>query len=218
MAAAVNAFPKGIAGGGNGLTATNLQEMLEVPATNGDEGFLGALTAFRNCLAKGHLPTEAAPWLAGGPLIPLRKRDGGVCPIAVADKIRRLIRYLCMASIAPAAHEFLEPHQVWSRQEVAPKRSSTAHEDSHAHGQDGSYGLRKVELKNAFNLISQRALLPQVRLDFHIHAWANLCYEMALPQVSTSDCEFCSVTCVQHGGPVGPFLLSLAFHFALPQL
>lgn len=69
-----------------------------MPATDAHEGFLGALLAFCNSLAKRDIPAEVVPWLAGAPLIPLRKkRDGGFRPIAIADTIRCVIDSLCMA-------------------------------------------------------------------------------------------------------------------------
>ena len=42
-------------------------------------------------LANGEAPQEIAPWLAGAPLFPLKKKGRGIRPVAVGEFLRRLV-------------------------------------------------------------------------------------------------------------------------------
>lgn len=118
----MKAFPEGVAGGGTGLTATHLQEMLAVPTTDLENGFLAALMAFYSRPGKVKVPVDVAPGMAGAPLIPLRKRDDAVRPIAMGDNICRLVSSLFVSRLSPSSQAFLELHP--SRRQDAQQRRS----------------------------------------------------------------------------------------------
>jgi len=48
--------------------------------------------------SSGRLHPRAAPYLCAARLIPLRKKDGGVRPIAVSDTLRRIVAKWLLAS------------------------------------------------------------------------------------------------------------------------
>ena len=50
-----------------------------------------------NHLLSGKAPSCLAPWLCGAPLTALRKKGGGVRPIAVGEVLRRLARRAAFA-------------------------------------------------------------------------------------------------------------------------
>ena len=88
---AVSGFRQGTAPGGSRFRASYLQDALTVPTGDADRRLSGPLTDVVNLLAQGRAPVEIAPWVAGAPLYPLKKKDGGVRPVAVGEVIRRLV-------------------------------------------------------------------------------------------------------------------------------
>ena len=52
---------------------------------------MGALDQFYTTAAAGALPPPVMEALCGAHLFPLRKKDAGVRPVAVADRLRRLV-------------------------------------------------------------------------------------------------------------------------------
>ena len=85
---AVRSFPAGSAPGPSGLRPCHLTDCIRRP---GPAALLvPALAALTRALLQGDFPEAAAPYLCASLLIPLRKKDGGVRPIAIGDTIRRL--------------------------------------------------------------------------------------------------------------------------------
>ncbi len=80
---AIRFFPKGSAGGPDGLRPQHLQDMTGTSA--GAEGvqLLQSLTAFTNLVLTGDVPAEICAFFFGASLTALNKKDGGVRPIAV---------------------------------------------------------------------------------------------------------------------------------------
>ena len=49
------------------------------------------LTEFSDFILQGDIPQSVKPFFLGATLIPLRKKDGGIRPIAVGQTLRRLV-------------------------------------------------------------------------------------------------------------------------------
>ena len=86
----LKSFPSYTAPGPSGLRATHISEALTCgasgPASDLEDALLGLM---RLCLS-GALPSTTAPFFGAARLIPLRKKDGGIRPIAVGEVLRRL--------------------------------------------------------------------------------------------------------------------------------
>ena len=96
---AIRSFPKGSAGGPDGLRPQHLQDMVGTSA--GAEGILllQSLTAFTNLVLTGDIPAEIRPFFCGASLTALNKKDGGVRPIAVGCTLRRLVAKVASRSV-----------------------------------------------------------------------------------------------------------------------
>jgi len=93
---AVLSFPSGSAGGPDGLRPQHIRDMLLCREAGSD--FLTALTAFVNLVLAGGCPADVAPVFFGGRLLALKKKSGGIRPIAVGFTLRRLVSKCANAS------------------------------------------------------------------------------------------------------------------------
>ena len=75
------------------MRAQHLVEALDAPLHNEENSFTTALGKICSSLAAGNAPTSIAPWLAGAPL---KKKHGGIRPIAVGEVIWRLVGKLIL--------------------------------------------------------------------------------------------------------------------------
>lgn len=156
--------PKAAAGGGSGLTPGHLKELLAVPSTQLEGELLDGLTSLTTKLAADKMPHHLMKWLAGAPLTPLCKRDGGVRPVAVGETIRRIVSSLLMRRVSTQAQEFLEPIQV--RVATGGGTEAIVHATwllANRFGQDNSRAVLQVDLRNAFNLVNRQALMSGLR-------------------------------------------------------
>lgn len=213
-------FPRSVAEGGSGQTLGHIKEILTVPFTQTDGGLLHALTTLINKMATVGIPHHIIKWLPGALLTPIRKRDGGVRPVAVGETICRIVSSLFMSRVTKAAQNFLEPLQFW----VATKGGTEA--IIHAvrklvkqHGDDCNFGVLQVDLENAFNLVKHQAIMSVVRFVIpELYHWVNLCYNTTHPLMWTGDINFNSVTGVQRVNTLGTLLFSIPLQEPLRRL
>ena len=92
--------------------ATHLSNAFLCPSPTYGDQVISAILDVVNLLAHGEAPTSIAPYLCGANLLALKKKDGGIRPIAVGEILRRLVaKCLCRLSSQRAASLFV-PLQV----------------------------------------------------------------------------------------------------------
>lgn len=217
----VKKFPAASAAGGSGLRPNHLDELLKVPNTNEDVGLIGGITAVVNILAQGKGPATIAPWIAGAPLTALNKPEGGgVRPIAVGETLRRLVSGCLMARESESAKEFFQPLQLGIATSGGAEALVHAARKLHqSHGQDSSYALLQVDLRNAFNLVSRPAFFNSICTSFpNLVPWVKYCYTGDHANLWCGEDIFKSVTGVQQGDPLSPLLFGAALQGLLKKL
>ena len=107
----VSSFPTGTSPGPSGLRASHLLEALRCPPHFGSS-FLQSLCKFVISLCFGSVAEEAVPFFCGAALTTLRKKAGGVRPIAVGEVQRRLISKCIAQSLSSEVAEILPPLQL----------------------------------------------------------------------------------------------------------
>ena len=85
---AVQSFPASSSGGPDGMRPQHLKDLAFCRESGTD--FLSALTIFTNTVLAGLCPPEVNSFFFGGRLIALRKKTGGVRPIAIGITLGRL--------------------------------------------------------------------------------------------------------------------------------
>ena len=208
---AIASFPNGSAGGPDGLRPQHLKDLTGASAHEGGAALLRALTALVNLILKGKTPKQIRPYFFGASLVALRKKDGGVRPIAVGCTLRRLAAKCASMHAVKVLQDLLAPRQLGfgvSRGVEAEVHATRIYLRSLQPDQV----LMKVDFKNAFN---------SVRRDKMLLAVEEFIPEL-LPFVHSVYCDSSSLMWgdevvesaegVQQGDPLGPLLFCLSIH------
>lgn len=215
VAAAIRSFPKGSAGGLDGLKPQHLKDLLCEPSSA--DLLLSALTEFVNLLLAGTCPDDISPLMFGGNLTALSKKDGGIRPIAVGSVLRRVAAKCAAKSALTQLSGLLAPRQLGVG--VRGGAEAAVHAARRFAGRmDVDQVLIKLDFKNAFNTLKREAILDAVhRQAPDIY---NLC-RLAYGQSSSLNFKgtiILSEQGCQQGDPLGPLLFSLTINSMLQDL
>ena len=109
---ALRSFPAGTAPGPSRLRASHLKEAVLCPSPSRGTSVLQAITDVINLLSSGCVPPEVIPHLCGANLLAVRKKSGGLRPIAVGEVLRRLTSKCISRVVNATARIALSPLQV----------------------------------------------------------------------------------------------------------
>ena len=216
---ALASFNKGSAPGASRLRAIHISDALSTPTADAHSRLSGPLAGVVTLLANGEAPISIARWLAGAPLFPLRKHDGGVRPIAVGEVLRRLVSKVVCKHLVKKCGPLLEELGQFG---VGVKGGAEAvvHAVRKVSESFPSIGILKIDLRNAFNEAERPAILEEIRLHRpEAEQWFRFCYDA--PAVLLCDdtiLPFSSTRGVQQGDPLGPFFFALAILPCLRRL
>src|SRR6218665_288544 len=199
-------FPPGSSAGPDGLKPQHILEMI----TTKDSGpeLLSAITGLINILLQGKCPPELRPILFGVTLFALRKKTGGLRPIAIGYYWRRLASKCANKHASHQAAAYLSPKQLGvgvpggSEAAVHATRRFVADMDEH-------HIVVKLDLCNAFNSLYRDRMLASV---FEI--LPDLAPYSFLAYAEESTLRFGGYTIKyrvgpQQGDPLGPLLFCL---------
>ena len=110
ITSAIRSFPAGSGGGSDGLRPQHLVDLLTCKESGLD--LASRLTDFVNLLLEGNCPDRIRRILFGGKLIALRKKDGGIRPIAVGCYWRRLASKAANNRVMQSLAEYFSPLQL----------------------------------------------------------------------------------------------------------
>ena len=207
---AVRSFPKGSAGGTNGLRPQHLQDAL---ASLFQHDLVNELAALCNSLLRGDIPSEVKPWFFGGKLAALPKTDGTLRPIAVGDTLRRLTSKLALEEVSNDIRSYLEPIQVGVGSKHGCERIvHVVRQWLARNNADKDKVLVSLDLANAFNTIDRAAIMAGVRRVCPSAApWIDASYGQD-SMLLLGETEIDSSRGVQQGDPVGPAVFALGIH------
>lgn len=212
---AIQSFPAGSSGGPDGLRPQHLKDVLQ---TNDPEsGFLSAITGFVNMVLAGCCPPEITKYFFGGRLIALRKKQGGIRPIAVGFTLRRLVSKC--ASLHGIAHlkEYFQPLQLGVG--VPGGCEAAIHSTRRFLSTlPSNYAVVKLDFANAFNNIRRSDMLLAVKE--RLPELFSYCYSAySTPSYLFHGQNFIlSQEGTQQGDPLGPLLFSNSIHPLLSSL
>ena len=160
----LRSFPKLTAAGPSGLRIQHLIDAAEVPLQT---PLLQTLRAVVNLLISGCAPMDAI-FLAGGNLTALNKpTPGDIWPIAVGEVLRRLTGKCLCAVLRSKMTSFFEPYQFGVAVPCDAERIAHGLRICiDQHWMEHDFGVLKVDMTNAFNLVSRQAILSECAKHF----------------------------------------------------
>ena len=203
---ALQSFPADSAPGPTLLRANHLKEATRSPTASCGNRALKAITAIVNLLATGGAPPEIASYLCSANLLAVKKKNGGLRPIAVGEVLRRLTSKSLSRAVHSDAFAVLTPSQLG----VGVKGGCEAVVHSVAHILDRedlpslSRWILLIDFSNAFNSVSREHMFQEVRAFLPgLSSWVESCYSIE-PHLLFGDHSLRSRCGVQQGDPLGP--------------
>ena len=216
----LRSFTKSTALGPSGLRVQHLLDATEVPMQS---SICSSLRSIVNLLATGSVTNVVSKFLAGGNLTALTKDKPGsppdIRPIAVGETLRRLVgKCLCQITNGKASNYF-SPHQFGiacpsGAEKIVHGLRSCIEE----HQNEQNFVVMKIDLCNAFNLVSRQALLDECSAHFpELLQWAAWCYGQH-PLLWSPMGTIMSESGVQQGDPLSPLLFCFVLQKVLSAI
>ncbi|XP_021953585.1 uncharacterized protein LOC110850460 [Folsomia candida] len=170
------------------------------------------MRAFLNKVLAGGVPSTFCPFFFGASLTALKKKSGGIRPIAVGNTWRRLAAKIAVGRITPQLIQHFSPHQLGVGIKGGAEIGTHAARIYYNHPHTSPKAFLKIDFRNAFNEIRRDTLLDVVRDLFpSIFPFVAQCYASPsslfygmMPIPSLLGC--------QQGDPLGPAHFSLVVH------
>ena len=152
-------------------------------------------------------------------LLKVKGNGWDVQPIAVGEVIKRLASKCACNVVKEKASDFFSPFQFG----VACPRGSEKiihylREVLEQHWNEPDFAIIKIDMQNAFNLVSRDAVLQQCFMHFpEIYPWTSWCYSQH-PKLWCPLGSISSASGVLQGDPLGPLLFALVLQSVLKKL
>ncbi|KAK8720595.1 hypothetical protein OTU49_013221 [Cherax quadricarinatus] len=206
---AIMSFPSGSAGGYTGIRPQHLKEMVNPVIGEIAETLLSEITRFVNNSLAGLIPDEIRPFFFGATLCALKKKDGGIRPIAVGNTLRRLVSKAAVRSIRAQAAMMLQPNQLGFG--VSQGSEAAVHATrAYINNLPEDNAVVKLDFKNAFNLLKRDVVLAAVQEHFPGLFPFVLAGYSKESMLLFGEHEITSSEGVQQGDPLAPFLFCIA--------
>lgn len=206
--AAVMSFKNGSAGGIDALSPQHLKDLIFGGTGDTGQALLQDLTALINLMISGKVNSKITPLLYGANLCALKKKDGGIRPIAVGCTYRRIASKVCCKKIFSKLTDTFQPLQLGFGSKGGCEAAVHALRSFITH--NGGEVLLKVDVKNAFNCVDRATLLAEIQNHIpEIYNYLWQCYgldsKLLYRNHLINSCSGC-----QQGDPLGPAIFSLA--------
>ena len=208
---AIRSFPPGSAGGPDKLRPQHLKDLLQPLGDNLENPLLSALVDFCYLVLRGDTPMEVRPFFFGASLVALKKKSGGIRPIAVGCTLRRLVAKVASNLVVADMAQLLAPQQLGYG--VRGGSEAAVHAARcFLNNMKPEQALVKLDFANAFNSIRRDCMLRAVQsLCPAIYSFVYSVY--ASPSnLLRGDQSILSAEGVQQGDPLGPLLFCLTLY------
>ena len=213
---AIKSFPPSSSAGLDGIRPAHLRSLVARSVSEAGARLLTALTALTNLALSGRIPEFATQAFFGASLIALRKKGGGLRPIAIGSTYRRIAAKVAVSKVSASIGEELRPAQLG----VATSNGCEAAVHAiRAYVTDASSShqhtvLLKLDVSNAFNTVRRDTMLECARRRLpSIYPLIWQAYRCDSP-LYIGDAKIWSRTGIQQGDPLSSLLFSVAIEDA----
>ena len=210
--AGISSFSNGSAGGIDGIRAIHLKDLTAESVGVSGVRLIDALVRLCDIILSGIVPSAVRPVFFGGRLTALRKKCGGIRPIAVGSTLRRLAAKILCRRLRPLGG-VLAPTQLGFAVRSGCEAAIHATRGYCSSASCSSAGepqvLLKVDFANAFNSIFRDVILEETYSSAPMAAtYAYQAYG-APSALRFGDHIVWSKNGIQQGDPLEPLLFSL---------
>ena len=139
-----------------------LKDLTSESAETGGRELLSALTSFISHILQGNVPLSVHPILFGATLIALRKKEGGIRPIAIGFTLRRLAAKIGGFHVVQSVSSALAPLQLgYGVPSCCEAAARAAHQ--YLESMPSNHVLLMVDFRNAFNSVRRDKILEAVK-------------------------------------------------------
>jgi hypothetical protein len=210
---AILTMRRGSSAGLDGIRPLHLHELLSREAAESGRRLLTSLTALTNLVLGGLVPKCGRDALFGASLCALRKKDGGLRPIAVGSVYRRLAGRIGAKHISTILGPELRPTQLGVGTPLGCEAAVHAVREyinaDATNSADSPRVLVKIDVRNAFNTIRRDVILTRIQERCpELYPMAYQAYHLPSP-LHIGDQTILSSSGVQQGDPLGPAAFAL---------
>ncbi|KAJ8730152.1 hypothetical protein PYW07_017190 [Mythimna separata] len=162
---ALSSFYTGSAAGLDGIRPGHLKELTSMSAGENGRRLVGSLTRLANFMLSGQMNPCVCPFLYGASLFALKKKDGGIRPIAVGSVFRRLTAKLACRAVKEEMSRYLQPHQLGFGTRLGCEAAIHATRAFVTDPESEDSIVLKLDIRNAFNTLERDVLLSEVLSD-----------------------------------------------------
>ena len=208
---AIRSFPCGSAGGPDGLRPQHLKDLTSESAERGGKELLQSLSMFILHVLEGNTPAFVQSVLFGANLVTLRKKEGGIRPIAVGQSLRRLVAKCAAFRVVESMGATFSPLQLGYGVPLGCEAAAHAARQYLRHMDTGQV-MVKLDFRNAFNCLRRDKILTAVKKA------APELFHLVSSAYQRPSSLFCgehilqSEEGIQQGDPLGPLLFCLTTH------
>lgn len=210
---AIKTMPPGSSAGLDGIRPLHLRQLVGSDVAEPGRRLLASITRLTNLILAGRVPDCGRDALFGASLCALKKKDGGVRPIAIGSTFRRLAGRIAARYVSGIVGSELRPVQLGVGTPLGCEAAVHAARDfvtSAAENSEHPSVLVKVDVRNAFNTLRRDILLKTVKdrcpevypLMFQAYGTPSPLYFGEHPILSARG--------VQQGDPLGPVAFALS--------
>ena len=195
-------------------TGLTPQHFIDASRANLPKSVITTLTDVINLIIKGEAPPELQPYLAGGVLVAFNKSVEGVVggdirPIVMGNILRRIAAKVICKVKKDQFNHYLSPHQKGTQKGGSEQIIHSVRAAIERDNLPTNWVLAKIDLKNAFNLVSRKQVLLEVATNFpSIYKWVKYMLGSA-SYLNWSDEVIESAIGVQQGDPLAPVLFCM---------
>ena len=206
---AITSFPNGSAGGVDGLKPQHLKDLITDSAGMVKDRLCEELAKLVTLMLNGKVLEEICPILYGASLTALKKKDGGLRPIAVGCTLRRLAGKVVSRRVMNEIGDLVRPIQLGYGTRGGAEAAVHATRAYITEESAESQVLLKLDFKNAFNTVDRAKMLEEVK--DHLPMYYAFIWQMytAPSHLFFGEHRLSSECGVQQGDPLGPLLFSL---------